>query len=116
MSRQIFNEILSLITRLRAPPCASMTEAVVRCDGRRCGVRFGGPTVTSSDTTSRPPFVSEGQQNTPAAHSSGRSRVQLINLANIAVYVVARIVLVPLSGPASGEFQLIPRLSLINKG
>jgi hypothetical protein len=116
VSRQIFNEILSLIARLRAPPCASMTEAVVRCDGRRCGVRFGGPTVTSSDTTSRPPVVSEGQQNTPAAHSSGRSSVQLINLANIAVYVVARIVLVPLSGPASGEFQLIPRLSLINKG
>ena len=62
------------------------------------------------------PYGVEGQQNTPAAHSSGRSRVQLINLANIAVYVVARIVLVPLSGPASGEFQLIPRLSLINKG
>jgi hypothetical protein len=47
-----------------------------------------------------------GQQNTPATHRSGRSRVQLVNLANIAAYVVARIVLVPLSGQASGEFQL----------
>jgi hypothetical protein len=83
-----------------------MTAAVVRFDGRRCRVRFGGRTVTSCDTTSRPLVVSEGQQNTPAAHSSGRSRVQLINLANIAVYVVARIVLVPLSGLASGEFQI----------
>ena len=51
-----------------------------------------------------PPVVSDGQQNTAAAHSSGRSRVQLANLANIAVYVVTRIVLVPLSGQASGEF------------
>jgi hypothetical protein len=49
--------------------------------------------------------VSEGQQNTPAAHRSGRSRVQLKNLANIAAYVVARIVPVLLSGRASGEFQ-----------
>jgi hypothetical protein len=73
-----------------------MTEAVVRCDGRRCGVRLGGRTVTSSDTTRRSPIVSDGQQNTPAARSSGRSRVQLVNLANIAAYVVARIVLVPL--------------------
>jgi hypothetical protein len=31
-----------------------------------------------------------------AAHSSGRSPVQLVNLANIAAYVVARIVLVQL--------------------
>jgi hypothetical protein len=31
-------------------------------------------------------------------HSSGRSRVQIANLANIAVYVVPRIVLVPLWG------------------
>ena len=95
-----------------------MTEAVVRCDGRRCGVRFGGPTVTSSDTTSRPPVVSEGQQNTPAAHSSGRSRVQLINLANIAAYVVARIVLMPVSGQASEEFQFIRlgRMPKIRKG
>ena len=39
---------------------ASMTEAVVRCDGRRCRVRHGGRTVTSSDATGRPPVVSEG--------------------------------------------------------
>src|SRR5580700_4734243 len=31
--------------------CASMTEAVVRCDGRRCRVQLGGRTVTSSNTT-----------------------------------------------------------------
>ena len=31
--------------------------------------------------------------------------MQLANLANIAVYVVTRIVLVPPSGQASGEFQ-----------
>jgi len=46
----------------------------------------------------------------PAEHrcgnSNGRSRVQIANLANIAVYVVTRIVLVPLSGQASGEFRL----------
>jgi hypothetical protein len=83
-----------------------MTEAVVRCDGRRCRVRHDGRTVTSSDATGRPPVVSEGQQNTLSAHSIGRSHVQLMNLANIAVYVVAPIVLVPLSGQASGEFQL----------
>jgi hypothetical protein len=57
--------------------CASMMEAVVRCDGRQCRVRLGGRTVTSSDSTRRLPVASEGQQNTPAAHSSGRSRVQL---------------------------------------
>ena len=38
----------------------------------------------------------------PAEHrcgnSNGRSRVQIANLANIAVYVVPRIVLVPISG------------------
>jgi len=34
------------------------------------------------------------------------ARVQIANLANIAVYVVTRIVLVPLSGQASGEFRL----------
>ena len=80
--------------------CASMTEAVVRCDGRRCRVRLVGRTVTSFDEAATGRFV--GQQNTPAAHRSGRSRVQLVNLANIAAYVVARIVLVPLSGQASG--------------
>jgi hypothetical protein len=98
--------------------CASMTEAVVRCDGRRCRVRLGGRTVTSSDTTRRPPIVSDGQQNTLAAHSSGRSRVQLVNLANIAAYVVARIVLMPLSGQASEEFQFIRlgRMPKIRKG
>ena len=52
-----------------------------------------------------------GQQNTPAAHRSGRSRVQLVNLANIAAYVVARIVLLQLSGPASGEFRVKAILS-----
>src|SRR6516162_11302700 len=31
--------------------CASMTEVVVRCDGRRCRVRLGGRTITSSNTT-----------------------------------------------------------------
>jgi hypothetical protein len=46
--------------------------------------------------------------NTAAAHNSGPSRVQLANLANIAVYVVTRIVLVQLSGQASGEFRLTP--------
>src|SRR5262249_31150788 len=35
---------------------------------------------TSSDTTRRTLIVSDGQQNTPAAHSSGRSCVQLVNL------------------------------------
>ena len=89
--------------------CASMTKAVVGCDGRRCRLRLGGRTVTSSDTTRRPPVVSEGQQKTPAAHSSGRSCVQLVNLPNIAADAVARIVLVPLSGQASGEFQFKPR-------
>jgi hypothetical protein len=82
-----------------------MTEAVVRCDGRPCKMRRGGRAVTSSDTTRRPPIVSDGQQNTPAAHRSGRSRVQLVNLANITAYVVARILLVPLLGQASGEFN-----------
>jgi hypothetical protein len=33
------------------------------------------------DTTKQPPIVSEGRQNTAAAHSSGRSRVQIANLA-----------------------------------
>jgi hypothetical protein len=37
----------------------------------------------------------------------GRSCVQLVNLANTAAYVVARIVLAQLSGRASEEFQLI---------
>src|ERR1700751_5105629 len=35
----------------------------------------------------------------------------LVNLANIAAYVVARIVLVPLSGQASGEFHFKGRNS-----
>ncbi len=43
----------------------------------------------------------------PAAYSSGRSRVQLANMGNIAAYVVTRIVLAPLSGQASEEFQLM---------
>jgi hypothetical protein len=77
---------------------------VVRCDGRPYRVRLGGRTVTCSNTTRRPPIVSDGQQNIPAVHSSGRSRLRLVNLPNIAAYVVARIVLVPLSGQASGEF------------
>jgi hypothetical protein len=44
-----------------------------------------------------------------ASHSSGRSRAQFVNLVNIAVYVVARIVLVPVSEQASGEFQRVLR-------
>jgi hypothetical protein len=60
------------------------------------------------DTTKRPPIVSEVQQNTAAAHSSGRSRVQIANLANIAVYVVPRIVLVPLSGKHLANSNLRP--------
>src|SRR6516165_5669035 len=82
-----------------------MTQAVVRCDGRRRRVRLSGRTVTSSDTTRRPPIVSDGQQNTTAAHSSGRSRVQLVNLTNIAAYVVVRIAWCRCLGQASGEFQ-----------
>jgi hypothetical protein len=67
---------------------------------RRPTVQLGGRTVTSSSTTAT------GHCGGSAEHPcSGRSRVQLINLANIAVYVVARIVPVPPSGQASGEFQ-----------
>ena len=77
--------------------CASMTEAVVRCDGRR----------TRSDKFRHHEATTDrfGRQNTATAHSSGRSRVQLANLSNIAAHVVIRIVLVPLSRQASGEFQ-----------
>jgi hypothetical protein len=52
---------------------ASMTKAGVRCDGRRCGVRLGKCTVTSSDTTRRRPIVSDGQQNTRATAADHRA-------------------------------------------
>jgi len=35
VSRQMFQEILMLIARLRAPPRTSMTSAGIRCDRRR---------------------------------------------------------------------------------
>jgi hypothetical protein len=67
----------------------------------------GRSRLRRSDATRGPPIVSDGQQNTLAVPSSGRSRAQLVNLANIALYVVTRIVLVPLSGQASGECRFI---------
>jgi DNA-binding CsgD family transcriptional regulator len=42
-------------------------------------------------------------------------RVQLVNLANIAAYVVARIVLAQLSGQASGKFQMMAHANLNSK-
>ena len=101
MARQMFNEILSLIAGATGAACASMTEAVVRCDGaarRTHSNKFRQPRVATNRFG--------GSAEHPAAHSSGRSRAQLTNLANITAYVVARIVLVPLSGQASGEFQI----------
>jgi len=49
-----------------------------------------------------------GSAETPAAsaaHSNGRSRGQLANLANIALYVVARIVAVQLLGQHEGNSE-----------
>jgi hypothetical protein len=64
-------------------------------------VHLGGGTVTSSGTTRGPTIISAVSRTPPrprAAHRGGRSRAQLVNLTNIAAYVVARIVLVLLSG------------------
>jgi len=46
----------------------------------------------------------------------GRSHVQLINLANIAAYVIARIVLVPLSGQAPGEGRVWKLVEIADGG
>jgi hypothetical protein len=54
-------------------------------------IRVATRHMSISGITRRPPIVSDGQQNTPAVHNSGPSRVQLVNLANIAAYVFARI-------------------------
>ena len=72
----MFQEIQSLIARLRA---STMTEAVVRCVGRRCG----GRTVKSSDTTRRPPIVSDdlhpkknpGEGDRAGVQGAGESRM-----------------------------------------
>jgi hypothetical protein len=50
------------------------TLRLVRCDGRRYRARLSGHAVTSSDTSRRPPIVSESQQNTPAARIEADDR------------------------------------------
>jgi hypothetical protein len=46
-----------------------------------------------------------------SSHRSGRSRAQLVNLANITAYVVARIVLVPISGQAKTVRRSCPGMA-----
>jgi hypothetical protein len=88
--------------------CAGMTEVVIRCRAdsagafrRRHSDKFRHP--RGGQRSSR--TVSRTLLRPRAAHSSGRSCVELVNLANIAAYVVARIVRVQLSTQTSGEFQ-----------
>jgi len=88
--------------------CAGVTEVVIRCGAdnsgafrRRHSDKFRHPRggQRSCRTVSRTPLRPRGAQ------SSGRSCVEPVNLANIAAYVVARIVRVQLSGQTSGKFQ-----------
>jgi len=83
---------------------AGMTGVVIDSAGafrRRHSDKFRHPRggQRSCRTVSRTPLRPRGAQ------SSGRSCVEPVNLANIAAYVVARIVRVQLSGQTSGKFQ-----------
>jgi hypothetical protein len=59
---------------------ASITEAVVRCDGRWCWVQLGGPTVNITRVLLPTAAIGcfGGSAETLAAHRRGRSRVQLV--------------------------------------